>query len=140
MADKTFRAVYRDQEGKTFSAPVIHLDGEWLMVTSEGSQPITAHFQDDNAGMLIFDSYREVATEQLHVEPGSSWTDHKQAFARQQLAQQRKDRDAARTHLQTVPVNHKQAAHIAAAREHRQQIAAAMRPNGTGAGLIIEKD
>jgi len=137
---KTFRAVYKDAQGKTFSAPVVQIDGAWLLVTTSGLTPITHSLDNEEYGVVVFDSYREVEPEQLHVEAGSSWADHKQAFAQQELAQQRKDRVAARDQLQTLPVNHKQAAQIAAARDHRQQIAAAMRPNGTGAGLIIEKD
>src|SRR5258708_32271933 len=105
MAGKTFRAVYQDSEGRTYSCPVVKLDGQWQMVTSEGTQPITTEFQDDMAGTLVFDSYREVETEQLQVAPGSNWADHKQAFAEQRLAEERKQRDQARAEIQNVPVD-----------------------------------
>ena len=136
------RAVYRDQRGATYSCPVEIHDGTWQMQTSEGFQPITFFFDDDIGGRLEFVEYREEtqsADFTIRVERGSSWVDHKQAFAEQQIAEQRKARKQVRDQVQNVPVNPSNAARIAAAREHGQQIAAAMRPNGTGAGLIIEK-
>jgi regulatory protein YycH of two-component signal transduction system YycFG len=113
------------------------------MITSDGPQPIVFRFQDDVAGKLIFDSYREepeAVDSRLHVESGGSWADHKQAFAEQQIAGQRKTRDTFRTDMQDVPVSTKNAARFAAAHAEKQEVARTMRPNGTGAGLIIKKD
>src|SRR5260370_21716867 len=55
---KSFRAVYRDEQGRTYSCPVEIHNGKWAMVTSEGLQPITFYFDDDVAGRLTFDYYR----------------------------------------------------------------------------------
>ena len=54
-----FRAVYRDAKGATFSSHVEVRDGAWVMLTSEGPQPIGYHFDDDAAGRLTFVHYRE---------------------------------------------------------------------------------
>jgi hypothetical protein len=113
------------------------------MQTSDGIQNITFHFQDDVAGKLIFDSYREEpesADSRLHVPAGSTWTDHKQAYAQQQLAAQRRTRDKVRNDIQNVPVNSVNAARFAAAHAEKQEVARTMRPNGAGAGFIIKKD
>ena len=42
--------------------------------------------------------------------------------------------------MQDVPVSTKNAARFAAAHAEKQEVARTMRPNGTGAGLIIKKD
>jgi hypothetical protein len=136
------RAVYKNQQGRTYSCPVEIHDNKWAMVTSDGPQPIVFRFQDDVAGELIFDSYREEvqSDSRLHVPAGSTWADQKQAYAEQQIAEQRKTRDTFRTDMQDVPVSTKNAARIAAAHAEKQEFARTMRPNGAGAGFIIKKD
>jgi hypothetical protein len=108
------------------------------MITSDGPQPIVFRFQDDVAGELIFDSYREEpesADSRLHVQAGSTWTDHRQAFAEQELTEQRKRRQAGRTEIQNVPPD---PAKVAAARELNAQILRERRPRGRGVGILIE--
>ena len=128
---KSFRAVYRDSHNRTYSAPVVKLDGQWQMVTSEGSGPITAQFQDDIAGPLFFDHYREVESEQLHVEPGTNWSGHKQAFAEQEIAEQRKQRQAALQKIKNDSAA-RELNRIAAARDINAQFAARLKPRGSG--------
>src|SRR5260370_13932749 len=65
------RAVYKDEHGATFSCPVELHENKWMMLTSEGFQPITHEFKDDVAGTLTFIEYREVPDTRLHVEPGA---------------------------------------------------------------------
>ena len=48
------RAVYRDEHGHTYSAPIVFQDGQWLMRTSEGLAAITLQFDDDQGGRLEF--------------------------------------------------------------------------------------
>ena len=120
----------------------VHND-KWQMQTSDGFQDITYNFQDDVGGLLRFDCYSEElpsTDSRIHVQAGSTWADHKQAFAEQQIAEQRRTRDIFRTDMQDVPVSTKNAARIAAANAEKQEIARTMRPNGAGAGFIIKKD
>lgn len=70
------RAVYRDSQGHTFSAPIIQQGNKWQMQTSDGLVPIAYTFRDDKAGTLIFSHYREDSRAEpdtrLHVEPGTN--------------------------------------------------------------------
>jgi hypothetical protein len=132
------RAVYKDKQGRTYSCPVEVHGSKWQMQTSDGFQDITFHFQDDVGGLLTFDCYRDEpqsADSRLHVQAGSTWTDHKQAFAEQELAEQRKQRQAGRTEIQNVPPD---PAKVAAARELNVQILRERRPRGRGVGILIE--
>src|SRR5260370_24219020 len=100
------RAVYKDQQGRTYSCPVEISEGKWMMKTSDGPAPITFYFDDDIGGRLTFVNYREELPSEgsrIHVERGSTWAAHKLAFAQQQLAQERRDRENARTEMQNVP-------------------------------------
>jgi hypothetical protein len=136
------RAVYKDGEGKTYSCPVEIHGGKWQMKTSEGYQDITSNFQDDAAGRLNFDCYREEtepADSRLHINrlPGeSSFGALQRAYAEKEIVEQRRQRQAARSEIQNVPVD---PAKVAAAREINTQIAQAMRPHGNGQGLLIGK-
>jgi hypothetical protein len=128
---KTYRAVFKDAAGKSFSCPVELHDGVWKMETSDGWQLLTQTFHDDAGGTLKLDSYREVEPEpdsRLHVESGGRWQDHRNAFAETELAGQRKVREQERTAMQEVPLNDKTAARSQAAHVERQQYAEAMRP------------
>jgi hypothetical protein len=110
------------------------------MQTSDGFQDITHDFQDDVGGRLEFVEYRiepEFPDSRLHVESGGSWRDHREAFAQQNLAQQRKDRLAARTDGQYVQPD---AAKIQQARRLNNEFAVLKKPNGRGVGLIIGKE
>ena len=92
----SYRAVYRDSQGRTYSAPVELHDGKWVMVTSEGFAQINLHFDDDRAGRLEFVEYRdEPDDERLHIEPkqpGQSSLAQLQAAAAKQAAQALADR------------------------------------------------
>lgn len=87
------RAVYRDEHGRTYSAPVEFHGDEWLMRTSEGLQPIEYFFNDDNAGRLTFDHYREDP-----VESADARLPHENSF--QQLHRIAAGRDAKNHKLQ----------------------------------------
>lgn len=89
------RAVYKDQRGQTYSAPIVFQDGQWLMRTSEGLAPITLRFDDDQGGRLEFVGYRDEPDERLHIEPkqpGQSSLAQLQASAAKVEAQARAER------------------------------------------------
>lgn len=89
------RAVYKDQRGQTYSAPIVFQDGRWLMRTSEGLAPITLRFDDDQGGRLEFVGYRDEPDERLHIEPkqpGQSSLAQLQASAAKVEAQARAER------------------------------------------------
>ncbi len=126
------RAVYKNEHGATFSCPVEVRDGAWVMLTSDGPQPIGYYFDDDAAGRLVFSHYREEpesADSRIHVERGSSWADHKQAFAEQKLAVERKHREEARAEINNQQPD---AGKVQQAREINTEIAQRMRPRGKG--------
>src|SRR5260370_20351611 len=79
---ESWRAVFRDQSGRTYSCPIAKHDGAWAMVTSDGPQPITHEFQDDIAGTLTFVEYRKEEDSRLHVEGGDSFRVLQEAGAR----------------------------------------------------------
>ena len=74
------RAVYRDNQGRAYSAPLELHGDQWLMRTSDGLlQPIEYSFKDDKAGRLTFSHYREDQSAEpdakLHLlprQPGES--------------------------------------------------------------------
>ena len=97
----TFRAVYKDARGQTFSAPVEKRGDDWIMLTSEGPTPIAHHFDDDIGGRLTFVRYEEVEPDHrpLHIEaksPGQSSLSQLQTAAAQREADYRRDREIAR--------------------------------------------
>ena len=129
---KIFRAVYRDEHGRTYSAPVEFHGDKWLMRTSEGLQPIEHFFNDDNAGPLTFDHYRE----EPETQSADSRLPHENSF--QQLHRIAANRDAEQHRLEQVArlqfVNemnqpNARANQLArAARQQRNEIAASWKP------------
>lgn len=134
MTKTKLRAVYRDQQGRTYSCPVEVHDNRWMILTSEGFQEIGYHFQDDIAGSLTFLECREETDSRIHVERGSGWAEHKLAYAQQRLAEERKNRDRARSEMNNQQPD---PARVAQARELAAQILHARKPNGRGVGLVI---
>jgi hypothetical protein len=137
-----YRAVYKNEAGATFSAPVEkRSDGTWVMHSSDGLQlPIDFHFTDDHAGPLIFSHYREEpepADLRLHIDrlPGeSSLGALQRAYAEKEIVEQRKHRQAARAEAQNdIPDPVK----VQAARDLNNQMAHNKKPNGRGVGLVI---
>ena len=136
-----YRAMYRNEKGATFSAPVEkQTDGTWTMFTSEGPQPISYTFQDDVGGLLTFVEYREEPDTRLHIDrlPGeSSFGALKRAYAETEIAAQRQHRQAA---LQKI--NNDSAARelsrVAAARDINAQFAARLKPRGGGTSEAID--
>ena len=126
---ESWRAVYTDKKGATYSCP-IELHGEkWLMRTSEGLEEITAEFRDDIAGALTFLEYREENDPRLHVErlPGeSSLGALQRAYAEKVVIQERKDRQQARTEIQNANMPDPQK--VQAARNANNYAASQMRP------------
>src|SRR5258708_38967369 len=102
------RAVYRDERGATYSCPVEIHDGKWAMLTSEGLQPITHHFHDDVGGLLTFVKYRDEPNAedprlQINRLPGeSSFGALQRAYAENEIVEERKQRQAARSEIQNV--------------------------------------
>src|SRR5258708_29551371 len=68
---KTFRAAYKDAQGHTYSCPVEIHNGNWMLVTTSGLAPITHTLDNQEHGIVTFDSYREItpADDRLHIEP-----------------------------------------------------------------------
>ena len=123
------KAIYRDAAGNQFSCPVVKNDGAWNMVTSEGPQPITYDFQDDVGGILTFVEYRETEDLRLHIDrlPGeSSFGALQRTYAEKVVAQQRRDRQQARTEIQNT--NIPDAQKVQAARNANNYAANRMRP------------
>lgn len=137
-----YRAVFKDSNGATFSAPVEkQTDGSWIMHTSDGLQlPINSEFHDDHAGPLIFSHYREEPEPEdlrLHIDrlPGeSSFGALQRAYAEKEIVEQRNQRQAARTEIQNVLPD---PAKTAQARNINEEFARLKRPNGRGVGLVI---
>src|SRR6266446_3000548 len=122
----SFRAVYRDKEGRTYSCRVVEHDGAWAMVTSDGPQPITHEFQDDIGGLLTFVEYRAEPDARLHLEPrqpGQSSLAQLQSAAAKVEAQARGERR--RAHQKTVQE----------AQPDPRQVAATLRLNAEFAAL-----
>ena len=141
MATGKVRAVYRNEKGATFSAPVEkQSDGTWTMLTSDGPTPITHTFRDDVGGSLTFVEYREEPDTRLHIDllPGeSSFGALKRAYAEKEIAYQRQQRQAA---LQNI--NNDSAAHelkrFASARDINAQFAQAKKPRGSGTSEAVD--
>ena len=134
---ESLRAVFRDQQGRTYSCPVVKNEGAWAMVTSEGPRPITHEFQDDDAGLLTFVEYRQTEDSRLHVErlPGeSNFGAIQRAFAEQKITTQRKQRQQSRADAQTQA-----ARKIEQSRHLNNEFAAVKKPRGKGAAFVIEK-
>src|SRR6266436_5837528 len=132
---ESFRAVYRDQQGRTYSCPVVEHDGAWAMVTSDGPQPITHQFQDDVAGTLSFVGYREAEPDtRLHLEPrqpGQSSLGQLQSAAAKVEAQARADRR--RAHQKTVEAAQPDPRQVEATMRVSAEYAALKKPRGRGA-------
>jgi len=134
------RAVYRDKEGRTYSCPVAVHEGQWQMQTSAGFQPITFYFDDDVAGRLTFVNYRKepiAEDSRLHISrlPGeSNFGALQRAYAEKEIVEQRKQRQAARSQIQNIPLD---PTRVAAARDLNNESAKTMRPRGGGVGLSI---
>jgi len=123
------KAIYRDAAGNHFSCPVVKIDGAWAMVTSDGPQPITYDFQDDVGGLLTFVEYRETEDSRLHIDrlPGeSSFGALQRTYAEKVVAQQRRDRQQARTEIQNTNIPDPQ--EVQAARNANNYAANRMRP------------
>ena len=137
---ETWRAVYRDQQGRTYSCPVVKKDGAWAMVTSDGHQPITHEFQDDVAGMLTFVEYREEERgTKLHIEPkqpGQSSLAQLQSAHAKVEAQARSARHQERQQV-LAETNQPDAQRVRQAREYAEKILHARKPRG-GAAFIIK--
>src|SRR5713101_5061441 len=133
------KAIYRDAAGNQFSCPVVQNNGAWAMVTSDGPQPITHEFQDDIAGTLTFVEYREQKDSRLHVERlsgESGFAAMQRAYAEQEIATQRKHREAARAEMNNQPPDAAKVARAESVRQLNAQTLRQMRPRGGGAYII----
>jgi hypothetical protein len=134
---KTFRAVYKDAQDRLYSCPVQIHDGQWVLVTTSGFAPITHTLDNQEYGVVTFDSYREEADTRLHIEPrqpGQSSFRQLQEARATHINQERKEREEARARAQQTVVN---PAKIAQARSINEEFARMKRPNGRGIGLVI---
>jgi hypothetical protein len=138
---KSFRAVYKDAQGRTYSCPVEIHDGKWMLVTASGFSPITHTLDNEEYGDVTFDSYREVEPEDLRLHlpdrigTENSFQQLQRGFVEQEIVAQRKQRREARAQAQQVSVN---PAKVAEVRDLNNQLAHAKRPNGRGVGILPE--
>jgi len=134
------RAVYKNEQGATYSCPVEIHNGKWAMVTSEGLQPITFYFDDDVAGRLTFDHYRsEEPDSRLQLPPrlpGESSFRQLQRANVTRIEDERQNRLWARTEAQNAAAD-RDATAVAAAQELNSQILHAKKPNGRGVGVLV---
>ncbi len=128
---KSYRAVYKDGQGQTYSCPVQVHEGQWKLVTNSGFAPITHDLDNEEYGVVIFDSYVEEADVRLHLpEPigtENSFQRLQRGFVEQEIVAQRKQRQEARTRAQETFVN---PAKTEAAREINNQYAALRNRHG----------
>lgn len=123
----SYRAVYHDKNGNTYSAPV-ELHGEtWMMFTSDGWQPITTTFHDEAAGMLTFSHYRQEPDTRLHVEPGKNSFAQLQDAGAQATAAYQKQRQQQRREMLDA-LNQPDAHKIAEARANATALAQRWNP------------
>lgn len=130
------RAVYKDGGGKTYPCPIELRDGAWVMVTSDGTQPITFYFDDDIGGRLEFVEYRKESDPRLHIEPrqpGQSSFRQLQEANVARINAERKQREQARAEAQNAAAAHTDAN----ARDLNAQFAQRKKPRGGGAGLVV---
>ena len=131
------RAVYKDKQGATYSCPVEIHDNKWMMLTSEGFQPITHEFQDDVGGPLTFVEYRKTEDSRLHLEPkqpGQSSLGQLQSAAAKVEAQARADRR--RAHQKTVQEAQPDPRQVEATMRVNAEYAALKKPRGRGVYII----
>ena len=135
---KSFRAIYRDAQGRTYSCPVEVHDGKWVLVTTSGFAPITHTLDNEEYGVVTFDSYREEPADlRLHIEPrqpGQSSFRQLQEARAAHINAERKAREEARARAQENLVN---PAKVQQARQINEEFAKLKRPNGRGVGLVI---
>jgi len=139
---ENYSAVYRDQQGRTYSCPVVKNDGAWAMVTSDGPQPITPEFQDDAAGTLTFVEYRAEPDFRLHVEPGGDSFRVLQEAGAKATTHYRNTREGARQHaLQTMnEPDPQKVRREESLRETKKEFGRQMRPRGGGEFIIKNRD
>jgi len=108
---KSYRAVYKDLQDRTYSCPAVKTEDRWMMMTSDGLTEITHTFQDDIGGLLTFLEYREDPEPEdlrLHIEPrqpGQSSFRQLQEARAAHINQERKAREEARARAQEISVN-----------------------------------
>lgn len=127
---KTFRAVYKDAQGRTYSCPVQVHNGQWMLLTNSGPAPITHTLDNQEYGEVVFDSYREEADTRLHIEPripGQSSFRQLQEARAAQVDQERKARVEGRSRSQQPLIN---PAKVAQARDLNNQYAALKNRHG----------
>jgi hypothetical protein len=131
---KSFRAVYKDTEGRTYSCPVEIHEGQWMLVVASGFAPITHILDNEEYGEVIFHSYREepepedlrlYLPERIGTE--SSFQQLQRAYAEKEIVAQRKHREAARVQAQETFTN---PAKVEAARHINNEFAALRNRHG----------
>lgn len=126
-----YRAVYRDGNGCTYSAPLELHKGQWLMRTNQGLQNIPYVFHDDVGGRLLFESFREdqpappEPNTKLHVE-GQGFRALQEAGARATV-QYQTQREQKRLEILDA-LNEQNAEKIAEARAHATALAQLWNP------------
>ena len=136
---KTFRAIYKDAQGRTYSCPVQVHDGQWMLLTTSGFAPITHSLDNEEHGVVVFDSYREEADMRLHlperIGTENSFQQLQRAYVEQEIVAQRRHREQTRADAQNVAPDQSK---ISAARDLNTQFANAKKPRGRGVGVIPE--
>ena len=121
---RTFRAKYKDGQGRTYSCPVEIHNGNWMLVTASGLAPITHSLDNEEYGIVTFDSYSEQPDTRLHLPERIGTESSFQQLQRANAARihaERKNRELARAEAQSFQPD---PAKIARAREINNQYGA----------------
>ena len=127
---KTFRAVYKDAQGHTYSCPVEIHNGGWMLITTSGFAPIIHSLDNEEYGVVTFDSYSEQPDTRLHLPDRIGTESSFQQLQRANAArinEERKNRELARAEAQSFQPN---PAKVALAREINGQYAAQKNRHG----------
>lgn len=121
----TWRVVFRDAQNRTYSAAAEKHGDTWMMLTSDGWQPIAATFDDDFGGRLSFVEYRDEPDSRLHVE-GQGFRALQEAVAKERLRNEEERASARREALNAM--NEPDARKIQQARAINNQFAQRLNP------------
>jgi|SRR6266850_3419070 len=127
---RTFRAKYKDGQGRTYSCPVEIHNGNWMLVTASGLAPITHSLDNEEYGIVTFDSYSEQPDTRLHLPERIGTESSFQQLQRANAARinaERKNRELARAEAQSFQSDPSK---VARAREINEQYAALRNRHG----------
>ena len=127
---KSYRAVYKDAQGRTYSCPVEIHNGGWMLITTSGLAPITHTLDNQEHGIVTFDSYAEQPDTRLHLPERIGTESSFQQLQRANAARinaERRNRELARAEAQSFQPD---PAKVARAREINEQYGALRNRHG----------